>query len=250
MYRDFPSNWALWGSMRNGGVAFPVIGVLRGIFLWIFPSLSMQTYQHGNIYLGTHIVSCCRKGVYTVGVLNVRGQRWQLHFPKQQPLGRHFSPVFSQASHIHSGRCTRGKSHVVRKRHVYPEWQAASNNAALLGLAVSNGGKQCLSMNSNATCSQGNFSRSFNTNKQKPTAMLKAAHSLATAMKAVDLGIGLLPEMLKVWKNKLRYVDVKIYERIKEIWKWKSQQYQSMTWNTEVFYFHCSQYYLLCVSRK
>lgn len=65
-------------------------------------------------------------------------------------------------------------------------------------VAVSNRGR---GVNSNATCSQGNFSRSFNANKQNPTAKLKAAHSLATAMKAVDLGICLLPEMLKVWRN-------------------------------------------------
>lgn len=206
-YRDFPSNSALWGSVRNGvdGTklqAFPVIEVLRGIFLWISPSLSMQAYQHDNIYLGAHIVSCYRKGVYTVGVLNVRGQRWQPHLPKQQPLCSHFSPVFSQASHIHSGRCTRGKSHVVRKSHVYPEWQAdVSNNAALLGCGSLQQGKRSLTVNSNATCSQGNFSRSFNANKQKPTAKLNAADSLATTVKAVGLGIRLFPGMLKVWKN-------------------------------------------------
>lgn len=67
-YKYFPCNSALWGSMRNGVGwtklwAFPFIEFLRGIFLWIFPSLSMQTYQHDSIYLGTHMVSCCRKGV-------------------------------------------------------------------------------------------------------------------------------------------------------------------------------------------
>lgn len=90
----------------------------------------------------------------------------------------------------------------MRKRHVYPEWQADfSNNAVLLGCGSLQQEKQSLTVNSNATCSQGNFSRSFNANKRKPTAKLKAAHSLTTAMKAVDLGIGLLPEMLKVWQN-------------------------------------------------
>lgn len=67
-YKDFPSNSALWGSMRNGVDrtklrAFPLIEGLRGIFLWICPSLIMQTYQHDSKYLGTHIVSCYRKEV-------------------------------------------------------------------------------------------------------------------------------------------------------------------------------------------
>lgn len=96
----------------------------------------------------------------------------------------------------------QGEEHMVRKSHVYAEWQAdVSNNAALLGCGSLQQGKWSLTVNSNATCSQGNFSRSFNANKQKPTAKLNAADSLATTVKAVGLGIVLLPGMLKVWKN-------------------------------------------------
>jgi len=50
------------------------------------------------------------------------------HFPVSPRLSSHRHPA------SHSRRYPRWKSHVVRQRHVYPEWRAdVSNNVALLG---------------------------------------------------------------------------------------------------------------------
>lgn len=162
----------------------------------------MQTCKH-NSNLGTHIISCYRKGVAIQGGgaecegTEVTATPPQTTATLQSVLSCLPTGIPHPQQEVH-----QGKSHVVRKRCVYPEWQAdVSNNAALLGCGSLQQGKRSLTVNNNAACSRGNFSRSFNANKQNPTAKLKAAHSLATAMRAVGLGTGLLPEILKVWRN-------------------------------------------------
>lgn len=146
-YKDFPSNSALWGSMRNGVDrtklwAFPITEVLRGIFLWIFPFL--QTCQHDGIYLGTHIVSCYRRGVAIHrGGAECEGTEVTATAPQttatlQSVLSCLLTGIPQPQREVH-----RGKSHVMRKRHVCPEWQADfSNNAALLGCSSLQQGKR------------------------------------------------------------------------------------------------------------